>query len=113
MLNGTYGTSVKPKVLNFNASNSSPIYKNNAHVNVNAIKKAANLGHPKSCFILAKCYESGKYVDKNEEKALDTIRTQLAKLGDTPYIAREVRIETKPYFIPISVLNEWRRSTII
>jgi len=50
---------------------------------------------------------------KNEAKALDTIRTQLAKLGDTPYIAREVRIETKPYFIPISVLNEWRRTTIL
>ena len=50
---------------------------------------------------------------RNEQKALDTIRTQLAKLGDTPYIAREVRVDTRPYFIPISVLNEWRRSTII
>jgi putative protease len=50
---------------------------------------------------------------KNEAKALDTIRTQLSKLGDTPYIAREVRMESKPYFIPISVLNEWRRVTIL
>lgn len=50
---------------------------------------------------------------KNEQKAYDTIRTQLGKLGDTPYIVREVRIESAPYFIPISVLNEWRRSTII
>ena len=50
---------------------------------------------------------------KNAEKALDTIRTQLSKLGDTPYIAREVRIESAPYFIPISILNEWRRNTII
>ena len=50
---------------------------------------------------------------KNEQKALDTIRTQLTKLGDTPYIARNVRVETQPYFIPISVLNEWRRNTII
>ena len=49
---------------------------------------------------------------KNEAKALDTIRTQLTKLGDTPYIAREVRIETKPYFIPISILNEWRRTVL-
>ena len=49
---------------------------------------------------------------KNEAKALETIRTQLSKLGDTPYVAREVRIETKPYFIPISILNEWRRNTI-
>ena len=49
---------------------------------------------------------------KNEAKALETIRTQLAKLGDTPYIAREIRIESKPYFIPISVLNTWRRSIV-
>ena len=50
---------------------------------------------------------------KNEAKALDTIRTQLAKLGDTPYMAREITIESKPYFIPISILNEWRRETIL
>ncbi len=50
---------------------------------------------------------------KNEAKAIETIRMQLSKLGDTPYIAREVTLNTKPYFIPISVLNEWRRSTII
>ena len=49
---------------------------------------------------------------KNAEKTLETIRTQLTKLGDTPYIARDIRIETAPYFIPISILNEWRRSTL-
>ena len=48
----------------------------------------------------------------NPEKAMQTIRTQLAKLGDTPYIARDVRIESQPYFIPISTLNEWRRTII-
>ena len=50
---------------------------------------------------------------KNAEKAMATIRTQLSKLGDTPYIAKEITVVSKPYFIPISVLNEWRRSTII
>ena len=50
---------------------------------------------------------------KNEAKALDTIRTQLSKLGDTPYVARTITLDTKPYFIPISILNEWRRNTII
>ena len=49
---------------------------------------------------------------KNAEKAMETIRTQLAKLGDTPYVAREVRIESAPYFIPISIINEWRRQII-
>ncbi len=46
---------------------------------------------------------------RNPEKALETIKTQLTKLGDTPYIAREVQINCPPYFIPISILNEWRR----
>ena len=49
---------------------------------------------------------------KNESKALDTIRTQLTKLGDTPYIARSVQIDSRPYFIPISILNQWRRETL-
>ena len=49
---------------------------------------------------------------RNAERALDTIRTQLTKLGDTPYIARSVQIDSKPYFIPISILNQWRRETL-
>ena len=49
---------------------------------------------------------------RDTEKALATIRTQLAKLGDTPYIARDVRVESKPWFIPISVLNQWRRESL-
>ena len=49
---------------------------------------------------------------RDTEKVLATIRTQLAKLGDTPYIARDVRVESQPWFIPISVLNQWRRETL-
>ncbi len=49
---------------------------------------------------------------KNETKAIENIRVQLSKLGDTPYIAQSVQIESKPYFIPISVLNQWRRETL-
>ena len=49
---------------------------------------------------------------KNETKAIENIRVQLSKLGDTPYIAQSVQIASKPYFIPISVLNQWRRETI-
>ena len=49
---------------------------------------------------------------KNETKAIENIRVQLSKLGDTPYIAQSVQIESRPYFIPISVLNQWRRETI-
>ena len=65
------------------------------------------------CILAKSKFKFSKEPAKNEVKALETIRTQLTKLGDTPYVAREVRIETKPYFIPISVLNEWRRTTIL
>lgn len=58
-------------------------------------------------------FDYNKEPARNADKALDTIRTQLAKLGDTPYLARDIRIESAPYFIPISTLNEWRRLTII
>ena len=50
---------------------------------------------------------------KNEERALQTLREQLSKLGDTPYIAQNVEIKTPPYFIPISQINQWRRDLIM
>ena len=71
------------------------------------------LSYRSDCKFMISKFKFPKEPAKNEVKALETIRTQLTKLGDTPYIAREVRIETKPYFIPISVLNEWRRATIL
>lgn len=49
---------------------------------------------------------------KNEERALQSIRQQIAKLGDSLYIARDVHVRTHPYFIPISVLNDWRRTVL-
>lgn len=50
---------------------------------------------------------------KNAERALQTIREQLTKLGDTIYEVRKVDIRlSEPYFIPISVLNQWRRETL-
>ncbi len=48
----------------------------------------------------------------NPERAMQTIRTQLTKLGDTIYAPRQVNIHTQPYFIPISQLNQWRRSVL-
>ena len=49
---------------------------------------------------------------KNPERAIETIRTQLAKLGDTPFAARSIEVHSAPYFIPIGQLNEWRRETV-
>ena len=62
--------------------------------------------------VWANSFPFAKEPAKNADKALENIRTQLSKLGDTPYIAREVRIECPPYFIPISVLNDWRREVL-
>ncbi|MCP3129804.1 U32 family peptidase [Shewanella sp. KJ2020] len=47
------------------------------------------------------------------EKTLQTIRTQLAKLGSTDFVARQISIETaKPWFLPASVLNGLRRDAV-
>ncbi len=54
-----------------------------------------------------------KQVAKNAERAEETIREQLSKLGDTPFVAKEVIINwSQAYFLPIRVLNEWRRQVV-
>ncbi len=49
---------------------------------------------------------------RDVEKTFSTQRAQLAKLGDTIYKARVIRLPEKAYFIPISVLNAWRREVM-
>lgn len=57
---------------------------------------------------------------QNPARAYTTIREQISKLGDTPYIAKEVIIQhdgtgcqgTYPYFLPISLLNDYRRRLV-
>ena len=58
-------------------------------------------------------FEADKTPANQPERAEQTIRTQLTKLGDTPFVARTVRIDipTMP-FIPIKQLNEYRRQVI-
>ena len=43
------------------------------------------------------------------EQARQTQRTQLAKLGDSRFVADEVHVPEEAYFIPIGTLNAWRR----
>lgn len=53
----------------------------------------------------------------NTQRAWQTIQQQLSKLGDTPFVAKEITILAHgdicqsefPYFIPTSLLNQWRR----
>ncbi|HTX86859.1 MAG TPA: U32 family peptidase [Candidatus Nanoarchaeia archaeon] len=44
------------------------------------------------------------------ELSLKNWREQLGKLGETIFYAREIIFDwSKPYFVPLSVLNDWRR----
>ena len=53
----------------------------------------------------------------NPERALQTVIQQLSKLGETDYIAKEIHVydqekpclDSFPYFIPTSQINQWRR----
>lgn len=47
------------------------------------------------------------------EAAFENIKTQLSKLGNTIYVAKDIHIELpEAYFFPNSILNEWRRQAI-
>lgn len=48
----------------------------------------------------------------NSELASDSQRRQLAKLGGTPYICEDITLPETPFFIPASVLNDWRRQVV-
>ena len=124
-VNGVEGNIVKiNKAISYQPSVISPLYRNldveftkNLHserrIPVDIVLKETENGFTLRIGDKERTFDYVKEPAKNEAKAIETIRMQLSKLGDTPYIAREVRIETKPYFLPISVLNEWRRHTII
>lgn len=48
----------------------------------------------------------------NAERARQTLDTQLRKLGDSDYLATQVQLPEEDWFIPISVINEWRRTIV-
>ena len=50
---------------------------------------------------------------QNRERALDNIDRQCRKLGDTPFLASEVRYSCdEAYFLPAAVLNDLRRKAV-
>ena len=65
-------------------------------------------------------FQSEHQAASNPERALQTIIQQLSKLGDTDFIATDIRVydydtpcsNSFPYFIPTSQLNQWRRELI-
>ena len=54
--------------------------------------------------------EAKKAIAQKPTEALETIRRQLTKLGNTPFNCDQVKINfSKPYFMPVSLLNQIRR----
>jgi len=54
-----------------------------------------------------------KAAAKKPEAALDTIKKQLSKLGETDFYLEALELKlSKPYFIPVSALNDLRRDTL-
>lgn len=53
-------------------------------------------------------YDAPHEPAQNIERARQTIINQLGKLGDTIFAARNITVN-HPYFLPISLLNQWRR----
>ncbi len=49
---------------------------------------------------------------RDEDKALDTIRRQVARSGDTIFDVTDVKISGEARFIPVSVLNDLRRRAL-
>lgn len=62
---------------------------------------------------LSHTFDCSKEPALQKEKALDNIRQQLAKLGNTDFVASEIELQTvEAYFIPASILSEQRRRAI-
>lgn len=58
-------------------------------------------------------FEADKVPAQNAERAESVVRQQLQKLGGTRLEAASVSIEWgSPYFLPASVLNDWRRQLV-
>ena len=123
-VNGVDGNLVKINKLLEGRYNDIPLYRNNdieftknlkseRKIPVDIVFRETETGFSIRIGDNERSFDYNKEPARNADKALDTIRTQLAKLGDTPYLARDIRIESAPYFIPLSTLNEWRRLTII
>ena len=62
-------------------------------------------------------FEAEHQLANNPERALQTIIQQLSKLGDTDFMTKDIQVfdgeeacsDAFPYFIPTSLLNQWRR----
>lgn len=49
---------------------------------------------------------------RDKEKARQTLETQLAKLGGTPFYLKQLTLNMSPLFIPVSEINRLRREVV-
>lgn len=58
-------------------------------------------------------FESEKQIAQKPETVFENIKQQLSKLGNSIYQAQSIDIQfTKPWFIPSSLLADWRRRVV-
>lgn len=58
-------------------------------------------------------FDYKKELSQKGNAAIEMLKTNLSKLGGTPFVARSVDIQlSNPYFFPASVVNEWRRTLV-
>ncbi len=57
--------------------------------------------------------KSDKVVAQKPNLALESVKKQLSKLGETKFVARDIRCDwSQPYFLSLSLLNQLRRDVI-
>ncbi len=65
------------------------------------------------CCCVSASIECEKALARDEAKAIESTKTQLSKLGGTPFEINTIALQTRhPYFIPTSVLNDLRRKAV-
>ncbi len=111
----------------------SAVYRNHDHAFIKQLKNdktqrrlslAIELHEEKNGFVLTMMDEDGVQITVHRERekveakkrsiAEESIRKQLLKLGDTIFQCDSVDVQwTKPYFLPVSFLNDLRREVIV
>lgn len=67
----------------------------------------------KSEYSVSQTLISNKEIAKNPEKAIQNIKTQLSKTGNTVFKIKNIELEiSKAFFIPTSEINKIRRNTL-
>lgn len=58
-------------------------------------------------------FEHKKILAEKEDVAIDNWRKQLSKIGETIFYVRNIDFKWhKPFFVPLSMLNQWRRRAV-